>query len=112
MGKFTVPTKEEGFDEVNYEWHRQTQCADYVKDWILRRKLTTRIEDLQPSEWFNQQWKTWQEQLAKWRQVQIDWKDPAKQAARQAAEAPPKKEDAPVEAPGEAEKKDEAEGTE
>merc|ERR1712060_766171 len=78
---FTLPTKEEGFDDVKYEWDKKTKCAGYVKDWILHRKLTTRVEDIQPSEWFTQQHGAWQQQLQKWHLKQAEWKVLAKSRA-------------------------------
>merc|ERR1712066_129815 len=64
--KFTLPTKDDGFDDIKYEWSKGAKCDEYLKKWILERKLSMRIEDLQPSTWFNQQWAKWQTALKAW----------------------------------------------
>ncbi|CAK0905733.1 unnamed protein product [Prorocentrum cordatum] len=63
---FTLPEKEEGFDDVKYEWYSKTKSAAYLKNWVLNLKLTLRVEDLQPGEWFTKQWSSWQQQLQQW----------------------------------------------
>jgi len=91
--KFSIPAREDGFDDVRYEWSKKAKVAEYIKDWVLNKKLTTRIEDLVPSDSFNQHWIQWQQQLQKWRLKQNEWKEQVKQAAlrkeqkRAAAEA-------------------------
>merc|ERR1711879_154658 len=49
---FSVPTKKEGFDELRYAWNKSQKCEEYLKQWILTRKRTTRVEDLKPGDWF------------------------------------------------------------
>lgn len=80
--EFTIPVKEEGFDDVRHEWFKKSKCSDYIKEWIVNKKLTTRVEDIQPSEAFNLQWFAWQQQMQKWRQKQDEWKDQIKKAAQ------------------------------
>jgi len=77
---FTLPTKEEGFDDVKYLWLTKTKAPQYLKDWVLHRKITTRVEDIVPSHWFAEQWAAWQLQLHKWQQKQLEWKDSMKRA--------------------------------
>jgi len=48
---------------------------------VLHRKLTTRVEDLQPGEWFKEKWSEWQTVLQTWHAKQTDWKEPAKRQA-------------------------------
>lgn len=79
--KFSLPTKEEGFDEQQHEWYGKSKSVEYVRTWVLDRKLTTRIEDIQPSDWFKLKWATWQNELKKWHTALNDWKDPMKQLA-------------------------------
>merc|ERR1712039_370832 len=66
FSKFTVPEKDEGFDEVKFDWGKEKECKEYVKNWIRDRKSTTRIEDLQPSDWFSDKWKMWQKLVQNW----------------------------------------------
>mmetsp|Transcript_24482 Transcript_24482/g.61205 ORF Transcript_24482/g.61205 Transcript_24482/m.61205 type:complete len:878 (+) Transcript_24482:100-2733(+) len=84
--KFTLPTKDEGFDDIKYEWTKGAKCDEYVKKWILERKLSMRIEDLQPSTWFNQQWAKWQMAVKAWQSKLAEYKTVvAKKAAAKAA---------------------------
>jgi len=55
FANFTVPEKEEGFADVKYEWHKKAQSASFLKEWITNMKLTTRVEELLPGEWFAKQ---------------------------------------------------------
>lgn len=92
--KFTIPDKEEeAFDEVRYDWAKGEKCKEYLRQWIRDRKLTIRVEDLQPSEWFNTKWKEWQKTLQVWHSKQNQYKaamtkkaanDNAKLAAKEA----------------------------
>merc|ERR1711972_452892 len=66
FGKFSVPEKDEGFEEIKFDWSKEKECKEYVKTWIRDRKSTTRIEDLMPSEWFNEKWKMWQKLVQQW----------------------------------------------
>lgn len=71
---FTLPEKSEGFGEVKFVWDTKTNGEAYLKNWKLDRKLVTRVEDLKPSEWFNQQSSAFQQQMQKWRVKQGEWK--------------------------------------
>jgi len=66
FANFTLPDKEEGFAEVKYEWHKAAKASTFLKEWVLKRKLTVRVEDLQPGEWFGKQWSSWQTQVQQW----------------------------------------------
>merc|ERR1712176_95298 len=73
---FTLPTKNEGFDEIKFAWQPADACAEYLKAWIAERKLTQRVEDLQPGSWFKDQWVEWTKLLQEWRKKHSDWKHP------------------------------------
>eukprot|EP00419_Tripos_fusus_P022968 CAMPEP_0172718730 /NCGR_PEP_ID=MMETSP1074-20121228/75096_1 /TAXON_ID=2916 /ORGANISM="Ceratium fusus, Strain PA161109" /LENGTH=937 /DNA_ID=CAMNT_0013543999 /DNA_START=51 /DNA_END=2861 /DNA_ORIENTATION=- len=84
--KFSIPQQEEGFDEVRFDWSKGNDCQEYLKQWVRNRKLTTRIEDLQPSDWFSSKWKEWQKTLQAWHAKQSQHKQiMAKKAAEQQA---------------------------
>jgi len=93
--KFSIPEQEEGFDQVRFDWVKGDKCKEYLKQWVRDRKLTTRIEDLEPSEWFNNRWKDWQKALQAWHAKQNQHKaavakktaEAAAKAAKQKAEA-------------------------
>merc|ERR1712125_284871 len=75
FASFTLPTKEEGFDEIRYVWQKDEACAEYLKQWILEQKLTQRVEDLEPGAWFKEQWGEWHKVVQDWKQKQSDFKD-------------------------------------
>jgi len=82
FAKFTLPQKDEGFDKIAYEWTKEDECDEYLKNWILQRKLSLKIEDLRPSVWFQQQQNKWQLAVGKWKQKLNDYKQKlAKKAA-------------------------------
>jgi len=81
---FTLPTKEEGFDAIEYAWQSEQECASMMKSWILEKKLTQRAEDLTPGAEFKEQWAKWQKVLQEWRLRQAEFKNPAKRKALQA----------------------------
>jgi chemotaxis protein histidine kinase CheA len=94
---FTLPAKEEGFDSISFDWQKESECAELLKSWILEKKLTQRVDDLQPGEWFKSEWSKWTKQIQDWRKRQTEWKDPTKRKALLAK----KKEDAKKKTEGE-----------
>merc|ERR1740121_3143546 len=105
--KFTLPEADEGFDDIQYVWQPEAECKEYMKKWVLERKLTQRVEELQPSDWFKGKWTEWQKLVGTWKRKHGEWKDPKKKAealAKKKAEAEKKKK--------EAEKKKDGEGGE
>eukprot|EP00928_Gymnodinium_smaydae_P072686 TRINITY_DN55_c0_g3_i1.p1 TRINITY_DN55_c0_g3~~TRINITY_DN55_c0_g3_i1.p1 ORF type:complete len:881 (+),score=334.31 TRINITY_DN55_c0_g3_i1:53-2644(+) len=72
--QFSLPGKDEGFETVKYIWSKAPQAEAHMKEWILSRKLTTRLEDLNPSPWFHAQWNRWQKVSKEWTQKQANYK--------------------------------------
>merc|ERR1712039_118266 len=84
--KFSLPQKSEGFDTVKYSWNTEKAAIGYVDDWIREQKITTRVEDVSPSDWFKEKVAKWNTQLAAWRTQQNEYKaNCAKKAADKAA---------------------------
>eukprot|EP00425_Heterocapsa_triquetra_P011547 CAMPEP_0195136632 /NCGR_PEP_ID=MMETSP0448-20130528/154575_1 /TAXON_ID=66468 /ORGANISM="Heterocapsa triquestra, Strain CCMP 448" /LENGTH=262 /DNA_ID=CAMNT_0040174829 /DNA_START=1 /DNA_END=786 /DNA_ORIENTATION=- len=82
FGMFSMPAKDEGFDDIRYEWQKEPACKDYMKKWILEKKLTTRVEDTGPNEWFFNRHQEWQKILQEWQTKQKEFKsDPARMKA-------------------------------
>merc|ERR1712136_90284 len=98
---FTVPESDEGFDVIRYEWQDADASKEYLRKWVLEKKLTSRIEDLQPSPWFQERLAAWHKAIAEWMKKQKEFND-GKEAA--------KSKDAPEE--GEATKEKEHQETE
>jgi len=83
--KFSLPEDSE-FDKVNYTWNKEKEAAAYVKNWILEKKLTTRVEDIVPSAWFKQKSAQWQTAFGQWKNKQNEYKaGVAAKAAKKAA---------------------------
>merc|ERR1712008_39150 len=90
FAKFSIPSLEEGFDSIEFEWLPEEKSKDYLRDFVTAKKLTERVEDLQPSEWFATRWAEWKKLLTSWKRKQQEFKDPATKkkaaAAKKAAE--------------------------
>jgi len=85
--RFTLPTEEEGFDELRFAWQPAARCEELMREWMLEQKVTSRIEDLQPSDWFKERWTDWQRELQAWHVRHMEFKDPTKRSAAAAAAA-------------------------
>jgi len=72
--KFSLPAKDEGFDEVKFEWSKGPKCEEYLKNWVSERKLSIRVEDLKPSPWFTAQLNKWQATSKTWGTKLNDYK--------------------------------------
>jgi len=78
---FTLPSTDEGFDDIAYDWQKEGDAAKIVSDWQFKMKLRQRVDDIKPGEWFTSQWPVWSKQIQEWRKRQTEWKDPAKRKA-------------------------------
>jgi len=86
LAQFTLPEKDDGFDDIKYEWSKtNSKAQEYLKTWISDKKLTTRVEDLTPSDWFQQKWVEWQKALQQWHAKHGEYK--ASVAKKEAAKA-------------------------
>jgi len=75
---FSLPLEEDGFDAVRYVWQPLDKCAKLLREYVLEKKLTQRVEDLKPSPWFSEQLAQWQKAFQVWKKRHSDFKDPAK----------------------------------
>merc|ERR1712032_1313169 len=66
FSKFSVPQKDEGFDELKYDWQNAADSTEYLKKWVSERKRAAKIEDLQPGEWFKEKLGEWLKTYASW----------------------------------------------
>merc|ERR1712048_1033819 len=67
---FTLPEKEEGFDDMRYEWQNAKESTEYLQKWVLDKKLPSRIEDLQPSQFFKDKLTEWNKAYQEWQAKQ------------------------------------------
>lgn len=74
---FSIPAKSEGFAEVTFEWDKDVKANAYLKKWVLEKKRTSRIEELEPSQWFK-------DKSSEWLKLSLEW-----QAKQKAFEATP-----------------------
>jgi len=75
---FSLPSKDEGFSKVDFEWQGADASAAILKEYVHEKKTTQRIEGLKPGEWFAEEWKKWQKTYQDWKRRQMEWKDPNK----------------------------------
>merc|ERR1712228_957509 len=87
---FTIPAEDEGFESVDFVWQPKAACEEYFRKWVLERKLTQRVEELQPSEWFKGKWAEWQKILGTWKKKHGEWKAVLRQLKDWINDADPK----------------------
>merc|ERR1712187_169077 len=75
--RFAIPDDSEGFDEIRYAWQKRDGCVDYLTRWLAEKKLTQRVEELQPGSWFRSAVDEWQSLLNTWKRKHNCWKDSA-----------------------------------
>merc|ERR1712194_610567 len=76
FAKFSLPDSDEGFDQIIYAWQPEDKCKDEMKQWQLNKKMTERVEDLQPGEWFKGKYDEWKKAVSGWKTKQREFKDP------------------------------------
>eukprot|EP00929_Paragymnodinium_shiwhaense_P089618 TRINITY_DN4977_c0_g1_i13.p1 TRINITY_DN4977_c0_g1~~TRINITY_DN4977_c0_g1_i13.p1 ORF type:complete len:843 (+),score=339.05 TRINITY_DN4977_c0_g1_i13:81-2609(+) len=81
FAKFTVPTKEEGFDNVNFVWEAEAAAKQLLEKFVKDQKLTQKVQGLKPSPEFKEKLNAWTKQVAEWKRRQTEWKDPSKKKA-------------------------------
>eukprot|EP00403_Amphidinium_massartii_P027057 CAMPEP_0178388830 /NCGR_PEP_ID=MMETSP0689_2-20121128/9797_1 /TAXON_ID=160604 /ORGANISM="Amphidinium massartii, Strain CS-259" /LENGTH=843 /DNA_ID=CAMNT_0020009249 /DNA_START=13 /DNA_END=2544 /DNA_ORIENTATION=- len=74
FGKFTVPEKSEGFDDIKYAWSKEAGAKEYLKKWVLSKKVTSKVEDLVPGEAFKTKCDEWKKTFEEWQKKQQEFK--------------------------------------
>lgn len=67
FGSFSIPEKDEGFDEIVFEWQDEGKSKEYLQTWVLERKRTSRVDDIEPSAAFHEKLKQWQATMVEFR---------------------------------------------
>ena len=57
--QYTLPLLEEGFDSVDYVWTEKTAANAHLRDFVMKRKVTSVVSDLKPGESFVSDLKAW-----------------------------------------------------
>merc|ERR1712187_370319 len=78
---FSLPEAAEGFDSITFDWQPESASASFLKDWVLQKKITSRVDNLVPGASFKEAWSKWTQTYNAWRKRQTEWKDPAKRKA-------------------------------
>ena len=79
---FTIPNEEEDFTEIRYEWATALASKEYMRSWMQAKKITSRVEELTPSDSFSTKVAEWQKLQNEWQTKQKEFKsDPIKQQA-------------------------------
>jgi len=95
FAKFSLPEKTEGFDRISYMWSKDDAAKDYLRQKLIERKRTSRVDNLVPSEWFQGKFKEWQTKYGEWQAKQESWKkSPEKKAKDEAAKKAKESEEA------------------
>jgi len=68
FAKFSTPEMDEGFDDIQYEWQKEAAAKDFLKDWLLNKKRTTRIEDIKPGQMFKDKRAEFQKLTQSWQE--------------------------------------------
>jgi len=71
FAKFSLPDMDDGFDDIKYEWEKESQAKDYLQKWVLNKKLTTRIDNIRPGQ-------TFKEKVAEFAKLTKQWQDKLK----------------------------------
>merc|ERR1712176_1397495 len=84
FSQFTIPEDGEDFEKFEFEWRDEATSRSYLRRWVLEKKRTTRLEDVQPSEWFFTKLAEWQKALQEWQLKQKEFQqDPQRREAVQ-----------------------------
>jgi hypothetical protein len=83
FASFSLPSKDEGFDEIRFMWQPEDKCAAHLKAWVLDLKKTLRAEDLEPSTWFKDKFEEWSKALSEWRRKHNDSRDKRAKATKE-----------------------------
>jgi len=71
---FSLPSDDEGFDELRQDWLKGAKCTEYFRHWMRGQKFHTRVEDLEPSEWFHKRHKDWLKLFQAWYAKQNEYR--------------------------------------
>merc|ERR1712217_223700 len=64
--QFSLPDETEGFDAIEYVWSKDKEAKDYMERWVKARKMTIRVDNIEPSEWFRERLNAFHTNLKDW----------------------------------------------
>lgn len=78
FAQFTTPEKNEGFDEIRYEWSKADKAAEYMKARVKTMKLNIRLDSLKPGQFFKDKTAEFRKSFQEWQDKQKSWKQSSK----------------------------------
>eukprot|EP00927_Polykrikos_kofoidii_P033483 TRINITY_DN2830_c0_g1_i1.p1 TRINITY_DN2830_c0_g1~~TRINITY_DN2830_c0_g1_i1.p1 ORF type:complete len:740 (-),score=188.46 TRINITY_DN2830_c0_g1_i1:275-2413(-) len=66
---FSIPEKQEGFDEVVFEWVDEKMSKEYLAKKVSEKKRTARIDGFVAGPWFKEQLVEWSQQVKEWQGI-------------------------------------------
>ena len=49
---YGLALEDESFDEIRWLWQPEALAKQHLADWVHMKKLTSRLEELAPGDWF------------------------------------------------------------
>merc|ERR1712190_13731 len=74
FGQFSIPEKSEGFEDITFEWQNAQKSKAYLDTWRLEKKISSKIDGLQPGEWFKTTLAEFQKTVSEYQAKQSDFK--------------------------------------
>jgi len=63
FANFSLPEASEGFSKVVFDWQPAAKATEYLQAWVSELKKKTKIEDLEPGQWFTEKQTQWSKTL-------------------------------------------------
>ncbi|CAK0884922.1 unnamed protein product, partial [Prorocentrum cordatum] len=92
LGGFSLPTLDEGFDEIRFEWADCDCAEEHLRSWVLECKTSLVVPSLQPGEWFLSQKQAWHQARLRLREGHVRFQKALKSGAVGPAHGAPRAE--------------------
>eukprot|EP00928_Gymnodinium_smaydae_P069895 TRINITY_DN5372_c0_g1_i1.p1 TRINITY_DN5372_c0_g1~~TRINITY_DN5372_c0_g1_i1.p1 ORF type:complete len:834 (-),score=138.74 TRINITY_DN5372_c0_g1_i1:220-2721(-) len=67
---FKIPTAAEGFDDITFQWDNEASAQEHLSKYLEHLRLTTRVDDVRPGQWFKEKQSEWMKTLKEWQALQ------------------------------------------
>merc|ERR1712151_165558 len=58
--------KAEGFDELRFSWDNEKKSKEYLKNYVIEKKISSRVNGLNPTPWFRERVAAYEKEVATW----------------------------------------------
>eukprot|EP00929_Paragymnodinium_shiwhaense_P093524 TRINITY_DN536_c0_g1_i1.p1 TRINITY_DN536_c0_g1~~TRINITY_DN536_c0_g1_i1.p1 ORF type:complete len:962 (+),score=326.75 TRINITY_DN536_c0_g1_i1:103-2988(+) len=66
--EYSLPQRTEGFDDIRFEWTKAPKmCEESIKQFVEAKRLTARVDYVNPNEWFTTTYKAFQKEVEGWK---------------------------------------------